>query len=316
MRLIACLLLFVSLYFSAAAQQKTSLSWIHFDWQSEDLDGRTFDKAGIMLPIKIAGIPYAFKAQFDLGAPTSMLYGNALAPYLDKFPALKNKIDTTSKVWIESQERLTFKDLDLQLDKINFPGKRLGYFNGFGDTLTVDSIHTSTVKLIGTIGSDIYKEKVLIIDFPHQRICITESVPTAYLKASFVPCAMGNGLLRLPFTFNDQKVDVLFDTGSSIFSLITIPKNLSMVAAPDAPIVDSLTINSWQTKRLLHSKDITATVKLGTRTMGKAQVCYENGGNWLEEFFEREKLWGITGNAYFLHNTVIIDYKNNRFGVL
>lgn len=25
--------------------------------------------------------------------------------------------------------------------------------------------------------------------------------------------------------------------------------------------------------------------------------------------------WGMTGNAYFLNNVVILDYKNKRFGV-
>lgn len=315
MRIIACFLLFVSLSFSATAQQTTSLPWIHFDWQSEDLDGRTFDKAGIMLPIKIAGIPYPFKAQFDLGATVTMLYGNALAPYLDKYPALKSKTDTTHALTIESKPRSGFSNVDIQLDKISFPGRYLGYFDDFGDTLTVDSMNTPTVKVIGTVGPDICNGKVLIIDFPRQRICVTESVPAAYRKASFVPCYMESGRLRLPFTFNEQKRDVLFDTGSSIFSLITIQQNLSMVTAPGAPDVDSLTINSWQTKRRLYSKDITTTVKLGDRTMEKAQVFYENG-DWLGGFFKEEKLWGITGNAYFLHNTVIIDYKNNRFGVL
>lgn len=315
MRLIASILLLTGLYFSSAAQQTKSLPWIHFDWETTTISGRTFDKAGIMLPVKIAGIPYSFKAQFDLGATISMLYGNTLAPYLEKFPALKSKLDTASTIMIESKPRSTFKDVDMQLDKINFPGKRLAYFDGFGDTLTADSMNTAAVKVIGTIGPDICKGKVLIIDFPHQRICVTDVVPAAYQKASFVPCYMESGRLRLPFTFNGQKGDVLFDTGSSVFSLITTPANLAMVSAAGAPDVDSLNVSTWGSYHMFYAKNITATVKLGNRTLEKGHVFYEPTGLW-KGFFEKEKLWGITGNAYFLENTVIIDYKNNRFGVL
>ena len=35
----------------------------------------------------------------------------------------------------------------------------------------------------------------------------------------------------------------------------------------------------------------------------------------IASFFMEEEIWGVTGNAYFLKNTIIIDYKNNRFGI-
>jgi hypothetical protein len=36
----------------------------------------------------------------------------------------------------------------------------------------------------------------------------------------------------------------------------------------------------------------------------------------MDEFFEEsDALWGLTGNALFLDNIVLIDYINSRFGV-
>ncbi len=33
-------------------------------------------------------------------------------------------------------------------------------------------------------------------------------------------------------------------------------------------------------------------------------------------FYNFAEIWGLTGNIFFLKNTVIIDYKNKIFGVL
>ena len=32
-------------------------------------------------------------------------------------------------------------------------------------------------------------------------------------------------------------------------------------------------------------------------------------------FIDKENIWGITGNSFFLKNIIIIDYKNKKFGV-
>lgn len=34
-----------------------------------------------------------------------------------------------------------------------------------------------------------------------------------------------------------------------------------------------------------------------------------------KNFYKNEKIWGLTGNAFFLENVVITVYKNKLFGV-
>ena len=51
---------------------------------------------------------------------------------------------------------------------------------GFGDTLMVDSIASTSVKHAGTIGPDPFQNNVLLIDFPNQRIASVDSLPTRY----------------------------------------------------------------------------------------------------------------------------------------
>ena len=51
---------------------------------------------------------------------------------------------------------------------------------------------------------------------------------------------------------------------------------------------------------------------------GKARpnsvVYYDKEGLW-KQIFDAFKVWGITGNAYFYDNVLIIDYKNKVFRV-
>lgn len=299
----------------AYGQSAKTLHWFHFDWETADMGGRTIEKSAILIPFRIENIPHRFKAQFDLGATTTMLYGKALAPYLDRYPGMMSKLDTSLKVLIEGEMHPSFRDVTLTLDKVKLPAINVGYFRNFGQTLTADSVNTPSIKLVGTIAGDISKDRVLIMDFPHQQMCVTDSIPAAFKKVHFVQCRLKYGRMMIPFTINGKVAYVMFDTGSSLSSLLTHTTNLKDVSVPGAPDADSIMVSTWGRQHMLYFKEITAEVKVGDKVLGKGLVDYEDDPN-LAKFLESEHLWGITGNKYFLNNVVIIDYKHQLFGVL
>jgi len=49
--------------------------------------------------------------------------------------------------------------------------------------------------------------------------------------------------------------------------------------------------------------------------MPSALVYYKIDKNE-KKFEDEESIIGLTGNAYFLKNIIIIDYRNKRFGVI
>lgn len=65
---------------------------------------------------------------------------------------------------------------------------------------------------------------------------------------------------------------------------------------------------------MVYAQAIKSKVLFGQKQLNKANVYFDNKKS-NEDFYKEEKIWGITGNAYFLNNVVIIDYKNKRFGV-
>ena len=108
--------LLLCLTFSVARSQK--LPWIMFSWVGDTISHRYYDKLAMTVPLQIDDMPYKFDAQLDLGAVNTMLYGNAIQPYLDKNKALRQKIDTTSEVQIQGQKNPMIKGVDLKLDQI------------------------------------------------------------------------------------------------------------------------------------------------------------------------------------------------------
>ena len=165
---------------------------------------------------------------------------------------------------------------------------------------------------IGTIGTDIFQGKFVLIDYPNKRICITTELPKRYAKANFQPFVTEDVRIKIPFEIDNKPENLLFDTGASIFSLVTSKENAEAIS--DKTSIDTLELSSWgRTVRFLGLKT-NKQVKFGNRVLKPTTVYYETT-NIFCDFYNKQNIWGITGNTYFLKNIVIIDYKNKQFGI-
>jgi hypothetical protein len=70
----AITVLLLTISFFANAQK---IDWIPFDWVSDKIEGRYFDKLLITIPVTLDNLPHRFNMQFDLGAINTMIYGNS-----------------------------------------------------------------------------------------------------------------------------------------------------------------------------------------------------------------------------------------------
>jgi hypothetical protein len=305
------LLIFLFLLFTSAAEAQ-QLPWIPFNWEGGTLAGRRFDKVAITVPAALGGLPHKFKMQLDLGATTTVIYGNPIAPYLAKYPALNAKLDTTRTFYIQNQKNSMLVGIKLKLGPVDFGLRDLGYFKNFGDKLTTKTLADKGEVHVGTIAPDLFQNRVLIIDYPHQRLCVVDKVPAAYAKASFQPFKLKKGRIMIPLRINGQSEDLLFDTGSSLFALLTT-RQRATTAATEA-VQDSLKISSWGEYYYVYGRQPKEPIYFGAKQLPKTLLFSDNIQKF-DKLYQEENIWGITGNAYFLHNTVIIDYKNHVFGV-
>lgn len=301
--------LFLLLSSAAEAQQ---IPWIPFNWEGGTLAGRRFDKVAITVPVALGELPHKFKMQLDLGAMTTVVYGNTIAPYLAKYPALNARLDTTRTFHIQSQKNPMLVGVKLKLGSVDFGLRDIGCFKNFGDKLTAKSLTDKTEVHVGTLAPDLFQNRVLIIDYPHQRLCVVDKVPAAYAKASFQPFKLKDGRIKIPLRINGQPEDLLFDTGSSLFALLTTRQRAVTVATE--AVQDSIKTSSWGEYYYVYGRRPKETIYFGSKQLTSA-LAYSDNLQKFDKLYEEEHVWGITGNAYFLHNTVIIDYKNQVFGV-
>jgi hypothetical protein len=130
-----------------------------------------------------------------------------------------------------------FKNVGLNLGNVSFGERNIGYFKDYGEPIPTDSIYTSTEKNIGTIAPDLFKDKYLIIDYPNKRICVTKNLPRKLSKVDFQACSITSGRVTIPLTINGKVENLMFDSGSSMFSLITSEENANQISVNN--IIDS-----------------------------------------------------------------------------
>ncbi len=288
------------------------LEWIPFNWVGDSISGKYFDKLAITIPVTLDNLPNKMNMQFDLGAYETMIYGNSIKHYLTKYSELNNKLDTTLKFRVQSQTNYKFRGVALKLGSVSFGSRNIGQFKNFGDVIPADSINTQTEKSIGTIGPDLFENRILIIDYPNKRLSVTSELPKQFSKAYFRQFKIKDGRIKIPITINGKDEDLMFDTGSSLFSLITTTERANEISTK--PIIDSLKISSWGEYYMVYGQPIKSKIMFGQKQLNQSVVYFDKRKE-NENSYKNEDIWGVTGNAYFLDNIVIIDYKNKRFGV-
>jgi hypothetical protein len=248
--------------------------------------------------------------QFDLGAPTSMFYENKLNAI-----NLKYKVCTIDST--ESQKQLNnFKFI---LDKLEISAKKINVKNYFNDT--IDWKNENEKIIIGTIGSDIIENKILMIDYPNTKLTLSEKLNDSISKkAKFTKFIFPNRKIFIPTEIEGLKSDVLFDTGSSVCDLMTSEENYNLLAKIGAKPYrnDGYT---WGEKSYSYTINSDAIYKFDTFSIPCKTVSYPG----IEESWKRTalkfgmyrlKILGITGNKMFLNKTVIVDTKNLKFGII
>ncbi len=288
--------------------ETVTISWIPFRWIEDDIGGRRFEKAGMFVMGELSEVGLSGLFQFDLGAPSSVLYENDVADVLD---ALRNRINPDRHIVLNGVEypvvhtRLMVGD-QVQIENIGL----LEDFGGGKEDITEDG-----VRVLGTVGADIVDKKCLIIDFPQARLAIMDEAPAAFIeRAAFVPLQRSPaGHVLLPVTINGEAKRVLFDTGSSIFELLTDKEQWATIT--EGKVVDTLDVSVWGSKQTVYGGVVKAAISLGEVPLG-IHTAYRNDLDQYVEFDRQHNLMGVMGNAPFWNDVIILDFSQNRFGLV
>ncbi|MBI2723271.1 MAG: hypothetical protein HYX39_13940 [Bacteroidetes bacterium] len=269
----------------------------------------------MFIPLTFKGIPHKFKAQFDLGSNASIIYGNSFAVYLTEYPEYSKKLDTiNTEISVEDKKQGELRNVELSLDGFKITIDTLPYFKNYGDKISSDSAKASSIKHIGTIGADIVQNKILIIDYPNKRIAILDSLSSELQnKFDCVKCKMTSGRFIIPLTVDGKIQWYMFDTGASLFPIITDEANWKSFCDVSKP--DTIKVASWGTFYNVYGAKTNKDIYFNKTKLPQTTAYMMTLKDYLE-MFKQQQISGTTGNAYFLNNIIALDFKNAKFGVM
>jgi hypothetical protein len=271
-------------------------------WHSDYIGNQIIEKAGLFVKVEILGIHKDFFMQLDTGTPTTILYENTIKKIVNQYPLLKiEKSKNNSEI---------IKNISFIFNKTKLIAKQIEIYPNKGSS-NIDSSFT----VIGTLGFDALVNRTLLLDYKNNKWAITKkSIQQINPNIQLVKDASVNKFpLLIPAKIDAKKVRFFFDTGSSMFSILTSIKNLNALQS-NAKIDTLCCVRQWTRQLKLYRKQVHNHIEIGAiNTNSKYVYALENMN--IINYFPNRFLYGITGNKLFDKKVIIIDNKHNLFGI-
>ena len=275
-----------------------------FVWKADSAARPVVPHAALLVPVTLPGCPRRCLLQFDTGAPSSVLYAHPLAALRARYPGLRQQMRPRADTVANVQLRLGGQPLQAHwLRLLPVGDRRLPPAD-------------STPVVIGTLGADLLDGRVMVLDYPRQRFTLCAHVPDSLARRTrFAPLVFDSRRVLLSAHVQGQEHQLLFDSGSSAFALLTSQDTWNRLRQPHALPCET-TVNSWGRQLTAHTVATPATLGLGPATVPLVTVTYIEGtAFWQSVLMRFSGMGGMLGNAPFVGSIVILDVPGHRFGV-
>lgn len=282
-------------------QKSNKVNKIPFSWDKKGLEKNAYV---FYVPIKLEGVDKQFKMQFDLGLNVNVIYENPLKTILQKYPIFKkDKVKRTD--YSVFYHKLYMNELPSNVDS-------LFVYEDYGSSLTFDSLGN-----IGSIGANEILGKILILDFPNKELEILDTLENIS-KYNFSDFRItDNNKLIISINIENQNYDFLFDTGNGV-PILTTNKNLyDILSEKSKELKDTLRENSWGEIIELTGSKIQNPLRIGNQIIDAKsnELVYYTKANRIVDFMKEINVQGGLGLQFFVDKKIVIDLKENRFGV-
>ena len=179
-------------------------------WKNDSLGNTVVEKTAFFLKVKIDEIEGDFYMQFDTGTPKTIFYGNTLSKVL--------KTNSATKIIVAKDSTQIVENVKIKIGKTTFSANSIQVKRNFGSS-EIDTAFT----VIGTIGFDALVDRTLVLNFKSDKIAITKKAfddlgfPTTIIEGASVD----KFPLLIPAKIGEKKIRFFFDTGSSMFPILT-----------------------------------------------------------------------------------------------
>lgn len=252
------------------------------------------EKQSMFLPIKIQGDTTTYFMQFDTGSHYTIFYEKSIKNIL------KIKFDSKNKT-CETQFSLG----NTQVFSNNF--KTIDY----GEKINA----SDSIKLIGTIGSDILEVSKTLINFRENYIVFNLNKTPKNFNNKLFDFKFKKRRIIIPAELNNKQENFLYDSGSSAFELITNKEIWENLKTPQSKIkIESG--NSWGNILKTYTAESNNFILFNKTKIPLKEVTHIEGYSIIQySLMKFSGMSGMLGNKIFLKNSVFIDTKENKMGI-
>lgn len=277
---------------------------IAFQWNEGQFGDRIEPHAAILIPVQIQGSPKTLYMQFDLGAPATVL--------------LKDKVDSLA---------LRVPGLSIGQDgSVASFAFSMGEVQAEARNVQVVDVHSDrgiawdepqTIDIIGTVGADLLKGRILAIDYPHARMFVGDTVPSRLAAGDMHPLVLTpRGVILTGVSIDDEAKNIMLDTGSSAFALLTDEADWLRKTEGGANAT-SFPVNSWGRTLTAHIAPTRSVARFGDTEIPVGEVAYIEGVTSAQaDAMRASGMGGMTGNKLFVDKILVLDAIHNRYSVL
>lgn len=172
----------------------------HISLKWEATEGNSH--AAVLIPVSLKGIEQIFYMQLDSDSPTTLFYKKSLESIITKFP---------DQVKINNAENQVSMQFSIGNMNIASDFELLDYGHA------VDFNDATTNHIIGTIGTDLFEKRIVILDFRKTICSFIENLD----ENGFESLKFKKRKILIPGTIGDQKLKLLYDSGTSGYELLT-----------------------------------------------------------------------------------------------
>lgn len=276
-----------------------------FLWQAARFGDRTEPHAALIVPVRIEGAPKTLYMQFDLGAPSTVLMKDKLDSLTERLPGLAAGADG-------AVNRLVFSMGEVRAEAANVRVVQGGSSGGIAWD------EPDRIDIIGTVGADLLRGRVLVIDYPRNRIFVGPAAPEGLVGAGqsipfiFTP----RGVILTGMVIDGEAKNIMLDTGSSAFALLTSHEDW-LAKTNGGAGETSFPVNSWGRTLTAHVAPSGSVARFGDTTVPLGEVAYMEGVDAAQANAMRASgMGGMTGNKLFVDRILVLDAVNSTYAVV
>lgn len=249
------------------------------------------DKNVLLLPIHFSGNRETYYLQFDTGSPYTVFYSNQI----------KN-----------------IKEISVNMERVKssfFIGKtqissdRFKIFNK-GKNEEKDSI-----KIIGTIGSDVLESRKTLIDLKNNQVVFNLNQTPNSFKNELFDFKFKKRRIIINGILKGEERKFLYDSGTSAYELLTYKEEWQTLKSSNSKIKIEKS-RSWNNILTTYTADCKENINFKYNEIPVNQITYVEGFSTAQfSMMKFSGMSGMLGNRIFLNNAIFIDCTAGKMAI-